>query len=716
MKNIDLTVVVTAHNEGLVAHKTMLSVFEGLKELQEAGYTYEIIIHIDNGDENTKKYFSRYEGNDSIVILKNSFGDLGTSRNCAVSRACGEYVAFLDGDDLMSSNWYANALKVLKRSKEDVVVHPEAVLTFGIDQPLVLTIQKPSLSKDIDTLLLIGENRWGSVVMARKQIFVDNPYFKKSPGYNYEDYVFNIQTTERGIKHVIAKETVLFYRRSEDSMLSKGNRNHATIPFMKLFAYESIRNIVHSVEPKNFEENRAIRMANLYRRIRSNKVVNFLVTPVAVASRRMINRKPRIAKMVPDFVIAEWLRMNRIETQLYPYGHLINSVQAYSAGGQIAIGNAYCRIMRNIKRKYDYVFIVPWIIKGGAEKVLINYIKALSEIHPEWTFAIIVTLPSDNEWISKLSKNVDIVDFGNNIKSVPAEMQDTLFSRILIQLNCKNLHIINSEYGYRWMMRHKDLIKNHFRVTASLFAAEYIPGSEMKAMFSYDDPYLLELYDVLRRVYTDNERIISETIEKNGFDRKKFKVHYQPVIADNKKQSARFDDEKIHILWAGRIVNIKLPEIVCEIGRKLDKDKYVIDVYGEISGEVKKGLFDGIRSIEYHGSFSGFDSLMDKKFDLFLYTSLTDGIPNTILEAASYGIPIIASDDGGVGEVVINNQTGILINNPLDVDGYVDAIQKIADNEAERVRLSNNARKLVEERHSWGHFKESVKRDFEIED
>ena len=116
-KRIDLTAAITVHDEGLVAHKTMRSVFEALNKLKEVGYTYEIIVHIDKGDEATVKYFERYKDNKNIRIFKNNFGDTGPSRNFVVENALGKYVAFLDGDDLISGNWYVEAIKMLEESK-----------------------------------------------------------------------------------------------------------------------------------------------------------------------------------------------------------------------------------------------------------------------------------------------------------------------------------------------------------------------------------------------------------------------------------------------------------------------------------------------------------------------------------------------------------------------------------------------------------------------
>ena len=61
--------------------------------------------------------------------------------------------------------------------------------------------------------------------------------------------------------------------------------------------------------------------------------------------------------------------------------------------------------------------------------------------------------------------------------------------------------------------------------------------------------------------------------------------------------------------------------------------------------------------------------------DLFLNTSISEGIPVSIMEAISFGIPILATNVGGTKEIV-NNTTGFLI----DAEFKPENIAEIIDN------------------------------------
>ncbi len=714
-KKIDLSVIVTAHNEGLVAHKTMRSLFDAVQRLEDEGFLCEFVVHIDNGDLETKRYFRRYKNRRNFRIFENNFGDTGPSRNFAISHALGEYVGVFDGDDLITDNWFIEAIRLLKQTESEVVVHPESILTFGIDQRNVLTVQTSYGGSDKDLVGLIGENRWCSVLVAKRSTMLKVPYRKMLDGFGHEDYVFNIETIEKGISHIIAKETVLFYRRSNNSRLSLGNEERVTIPYMNIFSFPNFKKIVKPAKQTSRKKIIISKGYRLYKKIRNNPRINYFITPVAKVVIKVLNYESPQAKRktIPKYVVEEWKKMNRIDSQLYPYKAAVNGVLFYNAEEQIDVGNAFLKIAESITGEPDYVFLVPWVVRGGADKVLFNYIEAIKENNRNAHFVVIATLNAKNTWAKNLPEYVDFVDFGKVSEGLSPEKADNLFTRLIVQLNCKNLHIINSEYAYDWVRSHKGLVKNNYNLTVSLFAWEYISGSNMKAVYSYDNPCLFEIYDVVKRVFTDNQAMIDYSIEMNGFSADKFKIHRQPVrgLKLVKPKKGLCERGKMKILWASRVVPLKLPELVVEIGKYLDEGSVQIDMYGELGENVGSSIFSGAKNVRYCGGYDGFDSLPIGEYDLFLYTSLSDGMPNVLLEAAAAGLPIVASDDGGVGEFVRNETTGYLVRDYTRYEEYVKIINSIMKDSSKLELYAKNAQNLLTREYTWDRFVGVVKRD-----
>lgn len=73
-------------------------------------------------------------------------------------------------------------------------------------------------------------------------------------------------------------------------------------------------------------------------------------------------------------------------------------------------------------------------------------------------------------------------------------------------------------------------------------------------------------------------------------------------------------------------------------------------------------------------------------FDIFVLPSLKEGFPYGLLEAGAAGVPIIASNVGGIPELVVHNETGLLVD-PHDTHSLTDALQTILnDTDAAQVR------------------------------
>ena len=79
--------------------------------------------------------------------------------------------------------------------------------------------------------------------------------------------------------------------------------------------------------------------------------------------------------------------------------------------------------------------------------------------------------------------------------------------------------------------------------------------------------------------------------------------------------------------------------------------------------------------------------------DIYVSTSTKEGLPYSILEAMTANLPIIATNVGGVPEM-INNKNGILIE-PKNYKDLADKIKYLIDHKTESLELANQAKNYV---------------------
>lgn len=509
----ELSIIITAHAEGIIAHKTMRCVFENQKLLDENHISSEIIIHIDAGTKETKDYFKRYQNTPNLKIFENSFRDLGESRNFANKMAKGNYVAFIDADDLVSPNWLLSAYRTIKHHESTVLVHPEAVLDFGINvtHPR-LWLQKDSKTSKIENAKdLIVTNRWVSTIAGPKQIFLNFPYPPTEHGFGNEDYEFNLATISAGILHLVAPETILFYRQKlSGSLLSQSATEKYVQRFSPLFDIDFYRKKYkppfEPPEPPMKEKTAKEKAVERYVSLRNHHpVINKMITPAAtlakkitgktvVSSTSALSPEEEKKKQIPKFVLKEWKEINQIDANIYPNDALLRNLWFYRPEENNAYAKAYYELTKNIQELPEHIFIVP-------DNRHIKNIQSKTK-------AAIITTDADNSETEQLPSNAALIEFGRATNGMEEFGKDYLLSQLLVQLSCKKIHIIDSDFGYRWVASHRTLVKDNFELDVSVLANNV-------------NPCLAEIYPLVHRIFVDDSKTASYLSESNGFELKK---------------------------------------------------------------------------------------------------------------------------------------------------------------------------------------------------
>ncbi|HXT27657.1 MAG TPA: glycosyltransferase [Vicinamibacterales bacterium] len=131
-----------------------------------------------------------------------------------------------------------------------------------------------------------------------------------------------------------------------------------------------------------------------------------------------------------------------------------------------------------------------------------------------------------------------------------------------------------------------------------------------------------------------------------------------------------------HLIEAAAVVIQKVPDA-----------RFVIAGEGELRPQLERLIKE--RHLEKHVFLAGFrpDILsVHKAFDIFVMSSITEGLGTSLLDAMACGKPIVATTAGGVPEVVADGRTGILVP-PRDHETMAAAIVKLLTEETARAEM-----------------------------
>jgi len=243
-------------------------------------------------------------------------------------------------------------------------------------------------------------------------------------------------------------------------------------------------------------------------------------------------------------------------------------------------------------------------------------------------------------------------------------------------------------YCFFYSLRHRvDFIQAYFAVPAGWVAwvlsfvrgipyAVYFGGSDIpnanpsrfKNIYPFITPLLRAIWrrakfrtvcsSDLARLGQEADSTSEFTLIPNGVETERFKPIERP------------ENPKVKILFIGRLIPRKgfqrvvksLPEV-----RKLAKRPFEVEVVG--TGEYQKELDElaaelGVSDLIRYVGTVPYDQL-HKSYqyaDIFVLTSLSEGMPVVILEAMGCGLPVLASDVGGNNEIVTEGTNGYLID------------------------------------------------------
>ena len=192
---------------------------------------------------------------------------------------------------------------------------------------------------------------------------------------------------------------------------------------------------------------------------------------------------------------------------------------------------------------------------------------------------------------------------------------------------------------------------------------------------------------------------IKETIVKcYKLPSKSIPVIYNGISLNSFTQK---NDYELHspsrIIHVGRFQEQKNHRCIIESANKL-KERNILFICigeGELKCEIEKMIKD--KNLNNKISCVGLTNNVNKYLnegDIFILPSKWEGFPISIIEAMAVGIPIIASDVGGVSDIVKSHINGILIEpNSIQLS---DSIVQLLDNKTLREEYGYNAKKTSE--------------------
>lgn len=337
--------------------------------------------------------------------------------------------------------------------------------------------------------------------------------------------------------------------------------------------------------------------------------------------------------------------------------------------------------------KKKVVVFIPTLQTGGAEKLALDLV---SKIDREKFETILVSLfPKKNTIYEEIAEKRGVRVVYLNKKPGPDMFTFLSVWKLLnsIKPDIVHTHIYASSYVYPWMVFHRKV--NWVHTVHSIASKELYSFHKLlmkRIYYKYPKFNPIAISEEVKKSIIEEYHVNSDSIVTiyNGIDLSEF----TPKLQKNRQPDieficvARFNDVKNHRMLVDGFKKYTLENSQARLTLVGD---------GELKPEIINLVHElGIKeSVHFVGQTSDVQSYLSKA-DVFVLTSKYEGLPLSVLEAMSVGLPIIATDVGGISDVIRQEENGLLIQSN-DVEGLCRAMCLMTKNNIliEKIKKQN---------------------------
>ncbi|HEY7751477.1 MAG TPA: glycosyltransferase [Ignavibacteriaceae bacterium] len=278
-----------------------------------------------------------------------------------------------------------------------------------------------------------------------------------------------------------------------------------------------------------------------------------------------------------------------------------------------------------------------------------------------------------------------------------------------------------------------DIIHSHGKGAGiySRLAKIFVP--KVKVIHTFHGFHIQGYNSITRRIYILFERIMNRFTDRfinvsrgerqvclgnKIFDEKKSVVIYNAIeninLTDDKlklRMKLSLPEDRFIVISVTRFNFQKNIPLIISIAERLMKNNqffFMIIGEGEEKNKIQKLVsLKNISNVEMLDSKENISEYLCAS-DVYLSTSLWEGLPYSLIEATSSGLPIVASNVTGNNEVVSDNVNGFLFN----IDRSDDAVTRLLElnSSPEKIKqMSRNSLKVFDEKFQLGSMIEKMK-------
>jgi GalNAc-alpha-(1->4)-GalNAc-alpha-(1->3)-diNAcBac-PP-undecaprenol alpha-1,4-N-acetyl-D-galactosaminyltransferase len=308
--------------------------------------------------------------------------------------------------------------------------------------------------------------------------------------------------------------------------------------------------------------------------------------------------------------------------------------------------------------KKRIAFLIPSLSPGGAERVIVSLANKSTS-----NFEVFLIVFYKSETLYSIDKRINLMylqeKYSPSRSLSGAIRNNIIYLKKIVMIVKRNQ--IDLLVGFTTSINIITIISSMFLKIPTLISERnnpeiYVPNTFWRILRDFFYPLTDGLIVQTEFIYRFYQRIVHEN---------KIKIIPNPVDEILLYSRSEYRERENIILTVGRLDANKNQRLLIEAFANLNVGnwKLIIVGHGDLREEYEeltasKGIAD---KVDFVGNVNKISDFYNKA-KIFVFTSQSEGFPNALLEAMSFGLPSISTDcPSGPSEIIKNNENGYLI-------------------------------------------------------
>jgi len=329
---------------------------------------------------------------------------------------------------------------------------------------------------------------------------------------------------------------------------------------------------------------------------------------------------------------------------------------------------------------------------GGPSVMLVDLLDGLDKASIEQTVVRGAPVASEGDYLAGKSVNAEVITIGGLRRSLGVVGEVRSLIALVRTLRRLRPHVVHTHMAKAGVIGRVAAVIARVPVRVHTYHGHLLHG--------YFSTFVTKVFtgvERLLRTVTSHALVVGDATRHDLLGAGVVKEGQSSTIMPAAKPMQRHDRQRaraalgvptddVLVGFVGRLTGIKRPDRFVRVAAAVPNATFVVVGNGPLREQTLRNAtsLNNVIFLDWHDDVS----LVLSALDVVVLTSDNEGVPLSLIEAASAGVPVVSTDVGSVREIVEHGTTGFVVN---DERALAEAVSRLVDDASLRRSMGERA-------------------------